>query len=90
MDKSRLYEIVNQYGGHVISFSDHPDFFSSWSLKYEKGNKIYLIELDGRDGWLFFYVETEPNKYNEKDKVVSFTLGYDDIINQCKTWLALQ
>jgi hypothetical protein len=69
-------------------FSDHPDFFSSWSLSVRKDEKKYMIEHDGRDGWLMFYQENEPNKFKEIDKRISHAMNDNEKLQQCEIWLA--
>lgn len=53
----------------------------------KKNEKSYMIEHDGRDGWLIFYQESEPNKYREIDKKISHTMKENEILNQCEHWL---
>jgi hypothetical protein len=88
MDQRSIYDVVDRCGAKVLVFSDHPGFFSSWSLKVSKGGKSYLIENDGRDGWIFFYVELDANKYEEKDRLVSQSLSDSEILGQCEHWLS--
>lgn len=63
-----LHGIAVQCGFKIVQFSDHPDFFSSWSITINKGGRNYLIEHEGRDGWLMFYRENTPAKFEELDK----------------------
>ncbi|WP_223449686.1 MULTISPECIES: hypothetical protein [unclassified Pseudomonas] len=87
MKQTDLYDMASRSGFTVTVFSDHPDFFSSWSLNVRKGEKKYMIEHDGRDGWLMFYQENEPNKFNEIDKKISHTMNDNEKLQQCETWL---
>jgi hypothetical protein len=87
MKQADLYNMASRCGFTVTVFSDHPDFFSSWSLNIRKDDKKYMIEHDGRDGWLMFYQENEPNKFKEIDKKISHAMDDDEKINQCESWL---
>ncbi|MBD9599506.1 MULTISPECIES: hypothetical protein [unclassified Pseudomonas] len=88
MKQSDLYDVASRCGCTVMVFSDHPDFFSSWSLSVRKDEKKYMIEHDGRDGWLMFYQENEPNKFKEIDKRISHAMNDNEKLQQCEIWLA--
>jgi len=88
MDQKALYEVVRKCGAKVILFSDHPDFFSSWSIRVLKNGKNYLIENDGRDGWMFFYIELGEGRLQEKERLISQSLSESEILCQCEAWLS--
>ena len=88
MDQKSIYDVADRCGAKVLVFCDHPGFFSSWSLRVSKHGKNYLIENDGRDGWIFFYVEMDANKYEEKDRLVSQSLTEPEILKRCEDWLS--
>ncbi|WP_415762625.1 hypothetical protein [Pseudomonas sp. CP4] len=46
-----------------------------------------MIDQDGRDGWIIFYKEIAPNKYQELDKKISHSMSDDEKANTCETWL---
>ncbi len=46
-----------------------------------------MIEHDGRDGWLIFYKENEPNKFQEIDKKISHRMNDSEKLKQCERWL---
>lgn len=83
----KLHGIAVQCGFKIVQFSDHPDFFSSWSIAVNKGGRSYLIEHDGRGGWLIFYRESAPAKFEELDKRISHTMSDCDKASQCEVWL---
>lgn len=87
MKQSDLYDMASRCGFTVTIFSDHPDFFSSWALSVRKKEQRYMIEHDGRDGWLMFYQENEPNKFKEIDKKISHSMRDNEKLNQCESWL---
>ena len=87
MKQSDLYDMTSRCGFTVTVFSDHPDFFSSWSLNIKKNEQKYMIEHDGRDSWLIFYKENEPNKFKEIDKKASNTMSDNEKLKQCESWL---
>ncbi|SDS00894.1 hypothetical protein [Pseudomonas prosekii] len=87
MKQTDLYNMASRCGFMVTAFSDHPDFFSSWSLNIGKDDKKYMIEHDNRDGWLIFYQENEKNKFKEIDKKISHAIDDNEKINQCESWL---
>jgi hypothetical protein len=82
-----LNGIAVQCGFKVVQFSDHPDFFSSWSITVNKDERTYMIEHEGRDGWLMFYRENTPNKFEEVDKKISHTMPDHEKANQFEAWL---
>ena len=88
MDKNVIYDVAARCDFKVVQFSDYPDFFSSWSITINKGGRNYLIEHEGRDGWLIFYRENTPAKFEELDKKISHTMSDQEKANQCETWLA--
>lgn len=87
MNQALLYEIAKRTGFIVTLFSDHPDFFSSWSLRVRKHDVSYMIDHDGRDGWMIFYKEIAPNKYQELDKKISHSMNDNEKANTCEAWL---
>ncbi|MDD1141432.1 hypothetical protein M5G22_28080 [Pseudomonas sp. TNT2022 ID233] len=87
MKQTDLYDMANRCGFAVSVYSDHPEFFSSWSLRIKKSESSYLLENDGRDGWLLFYKELEPNKFQEIDKKTSQAMSDSEKLNQCEAWL---
>lgn len=50
MNQDMLYTIINECGFTVLVFTDHPNFYSSWSITIEKEKNVFMIEHDGRDG----------------------------------------
>ena len=87
MNQNVLYDIATRCGFKVVQFSDHPDFFSSWSITVNKNGRNYMIEHEGRDGWLMFYRENVPNKFEEIDKKISHTMSDHEKASQCEAWL---
>lgn len=87
MNQNELYDAVKRCGFKVIQFNDNPNFFSSWSITAYKDKHNYLIEHEGRDGWLIFYREKAPNTFEELDKKTSHAMSDHEKINQCEAWL---
>ncbi|WP_339459851.1 hypothetical protein [Pseudomonas sp. EA_105y_Pfl2_R69] len=87
ISQCELHGIAVQCGFKIVQFSDHPDFFSSWSITVNKGGHNYLIEHEGRDGWLIFYRENTPAKFEELDKKFSHAMSDHEKANQCEAWL---
>ena len=87
MDKNVIYDVAARCDFKVVQFSDHLDFFSSWSVTVNKDKRNYLIEHEGRDGWLMFYREIASTKFEKLDKKVSHTLSDPEKANQCAAWL---
>jgi hypothetical protein len=87
MNQHKLNDVATQCGFKVTQFSDHPDFFSSWSITVSKDGRSYMIEHEGRDGWLIFYRENAPNKFEEIDKKNSHTMSDHETASQCEAWL---
>lgn len=88
MIRDKLYKTVKHHGFTVVSFTDHQNFFSSWSITVRKNENSYIIEHEGRDNWLIFYCERTPNKLEELDKKVSHAMTDDKKIDQCEIWLS--
>ncbi|MFJ2710771.1 hypothetical protein ACIOZM_07740 [Pseudomonas sp. NPDC087346] len=88
MHKSDLCLLAKIYGFTVVIFSDHSEFCSSWTLSLKKHENKFMIENDGRDGWMIFYKEDEPDKFKELDKVISHTFSDNEKVKQCEIWLS--
>ena len=88
MNQRELYDMASRCGFKVVQFSDHPNFFSSWSITIKKDEHNYLIEHEGRDGWLIFYRENSPAKFEELDKKISQTMSDHEKFKQCEAWLS--
>ncbi len=88
MKQSELYHLATRFGFTATLFSDHPNFFSSWSVKVTKNEIKYMIEHDGRDGWLIFYRENQPNIFIEIDKTHSHSMDDKDKLMKCELWLS--
>ncbi|MBX8538022.1 hypothetical protein K5D33_25295 [Pseudomonas cichorii] len=87
MKQDDLYDLAIRCGCAVTVSFRSSGFFSSWSINMKKNENSYMIEHDGRDGWLIFYQESEPNKYREIDKKISHTMRENEKLNQCEYWL---
>lgn len=88
MKQSELHEAAKRCGFTVILFADHPSFFSYWSITVKRNENTYVIEHEGRDGWLIFYREKSSNKLEEVDKKISHAMTDDDKVDQCEMWLS--
>ena len=60
----------------------------SWTALLKKNGGSYLIENDGREGWLTLYSEDSNGGWDEVEKVVSHKLSKDECIKQCELWLS--
>lgn len=87
MNQDTLYTAINECGFTVLVFSDHPNFFSSWSITIEKEKNVFMIEHDGRDGWLILYRQSTTGIFEEIDRKTSYNLNSEKKISQCKSWL---
>jgi len=56
----------------------------SWIALLKKNGGSYLIENDGREGWLTLYSENSNGGWDEVEKVVSHKLRKDECIKQCE------
>ncbi len=88
MNQDILYTAINERGFTILVFCDHPNFFSSWSITIEKEKNIFMIEHDGRDGWLIFYRQSTTGIFEEIDRKISYNLNSDEKISHCKAWLS--
>lgn len=87
MNQDILYTAINERGFTILVFCDHPNFFSSWSITIEKEKNVFMIEHDGRDGWLIFYRQSTTGILEEIDRKISYNLNSDEKISHCKAWL---
>ncbi|AUY11557.1 MULTISPECIES: hypothetical protein [Aeromonas] len=69
-------------------FTDFKEFFLSWTALLNKNGDSYLIENDGREGWLILYSENSNGGWDEVQKVVSHKFHKDDYVKQCELWLS--
>lgn len=88
MDRTMLLDVVGKYGARVVSFSEYPEFFSSWRLEFQKNKRNYLFENDGRDGWMFLYMNVDAGRFEEMHRVESHCLSWSEILSQCEAWLS--
>lgn len=88
MNQDILYTAINERGFTILVFCDHPNFFSSWSITIEKEKNVFMIEHDGRDGWLIFYRQSTTGIFEEIDRKISYNLNSDEKISHCKAWLS--
>ncbi|MBX8532072.1 hypothetical protein K5D32_20565 [Pseudomonas cichorii] len=88
MRQSDLHGIASHCNFKVTAFSDHPEFFSSWSLTIKKDEQRYVIEHDGRDSWLTFFNAADANNFIELDIKNTFTMSENAILKQCELWLS--
>ncbi|WP_339407423.1 hypothetical protein [Pseudomonas helleri] len=75
MNQDTLYTAINECEFTVLVFSDHPNFFSSWSITIEKEQNAFMIEHDGRDGWLILYRQSTTGIFEEIDRKTSYNLN---------------
>lgn len=68
-------------------FTDFKGFLS-WTSLLNKNGDSYLIENDGREGWLILYSENSNGGWDEVQKVVSHKFHKDDYVKQCELWLS--
>lgn len=87
MNKTELYHVVNRCGFTVKVFSDHSNFFSSWSLIIKADKREFMIEHNGRESWLIFYEQNKPKQFQEIDKKISHNLNDSAKLKQCELWL---
>lgn len=87
MNQDIIYTAINECGFTVLVFTDHPSFYSSWSITIEKEKSVFMIEHDGRDGWLTFYRQSTQGAFEEIDSKISYNLSTEKKISQCKIWL---
>ena len=88
MNQDILYTAINERGFTILVFCDHPNFFSSWSITIEKEKNVFMIEHDGRDGWLIFYRQSTTGIFEKIDRKISYNLNSDEKISHCKAWLS--
>ena len=86
VNQNELYDVAVRCGFKILQFSDHPNF-SSWSITIKKDERNYPIEHEGRDGWLIFYRENAPAKFEEFDKKISHKMSDHERLKQCEAWL---
>lgn len=81
-----IQQIALKNNFSLDEFSDFSDFFSSWSMSFSKNGTHYLIECDGRDGWLFYYSKNANGSLNEIERLVSHTFNKDEFLSKVDSW----
>lgn len=88
INKNDFQQMALKNSFSLERFSDFKEFFLSWSVFFKKNGVNYLIENDGRDGWLTFYSENSNGGWDEIEKIVSHKFNKDAYMKQCELWLS--
>ncbi len=62
MDQAPLYKMLDDCGFKVLVFEDHPQFFGNWRAHIKRGNGIYEVVSDNREGWLTLWRQEDGRK----------------------------
>lgn len=88
IDKDDFQQMALKNRFLLEQFTDFKEFFLSWTALLKKNGDSYLIENDGREGWLILYSENSNGGWDEVEKVVSHKFHKDDYVKQCELWLS--
>ncbi|MFM5401369.1 hypothetical protein ACET75_15260 [Aeromonas veronii] len=88
IDKNDIQQVALTNGFCLEQFTDFKEFFLSWTALIKKNGDNYLIENDGREGWLILYSENSNGGWNEVEKVISHKFSKYDYLEQCELWLS--
>lgn len=88
IDKNDIQQVALTNGFCLEQFTDFKEFFLSWTALLKKNGDNYLIENDGREGWLILYSENSNGGWNEVEKVISHKFSKYDYLEQCELWLS--
>lgn len=75
IEKDDLQQIALTNNIFLEQFTDLKEVFLSWTALLNKNGDSYLIENDGREGWLILYSENSNGGWDEVEKLflISFT-----------------
>lgn len=88
IEKDFLQQIALINNIFLEQFTDLKEVFLSWTALLNKNGDSYLIENDGREGWLILYSENSNGGWDEVEKVVSHKFHKNDYVKQCELWLS--
>jgi hypothetical protein len=86
MDQSTLYTIIKDAGFTVLVFEDHPQFFGNWRAHIKRGQNVYEIVSDNREGWLCLWHQ-ENGKGEKLFETESSKLDQEQELAIVKQWL---
>ena len=79
MEQTALYTMIKDAGFKVLVFEDHPQFFGNWRAHIQRGQNIYEVVSDNREGWLSLWrqdngkgeklFETESSKLSQEQEL---------------------
>ena len=79
MDQTALYAMIKEAGFTVLVFEDHPQFFGNWRAHIKRGQNIYEVVSDNREGWLTLWrqdngkgeklFETESSRLDQEQEL---------------------
>jgi len=86
MDQSALYTMIKDAGFAVLVFEDHPQFFGNWRAHIKRGQNVYEIVSDNREGWLTLWRQ-DNGKGERLFEIESSKLGQEQELATVKQWL---
>lgn len=86
MDQAPLYKIFDDCGFKVLVFEDHPQFFGNWRAHIKRGNNIYEVVSDNREGWLTLWRQVDGRQV-QLFEAESSKLDQDQELALVKQWL---
>lgn len=86
MDQSALYKMIKDAGFSVLVFEDHPQFFGNWRAHIKRGQKIYEIVSDNREGWVTLWLQ-DNGKGEKLFEAESSKLEQEQELALVRQWL---
>ena len=78
--------MIKDAGFTVLVFEDHPQFFGNWRARIERGQNIYEVVSDSREGWLTLWRQ-ENGKGEKLFESESSRLGQKQQLALVQQWL---
>jgi len=87
MNQVALYAALQEAGCTVISFEDHPQFFGNWLAHFKKGQQLFEVVSDNREGWLTLWRKAANGKGERLYEVQSTTFDEVKELHVLKSWI---
>ncbi|HEU0187274.1 MAG TPA: hypothetical protein VFR06_05205 [Gallionellaceae bacterium] len=79
--------MIKEAGFTVLVFEDHPQFFGNWRTHIKRGENIFEIVSDNREGWLTLWRQDVGKRGEKLFEVESSKLDQKQELELVKKWL---
>ena len=88
MNQAALYAALQEAGCTVISFEDQPQFFGNWLAHFKRGQQVFAVVSDNREGWLTLWRRSDSGTGERLHEVRSTTFDEATELHMLKNWVA--